>query len=865
MNMKLVFDLTFDDGTHPGPLADREAVAGEKWVGPHGLLGVLETVLGLGGPTFTQSERTAALIPVLAATDGFWGRSFETDAFATASEVMRWRDMLCIGGWNGDGKSERLIQLAYVSRAVMPGYPDRLVAVAKALSSRRTDIQEIKRIKPVDDLPGLWAVVFERIASQGTTVEDVDLDTVGAHGNLEGARSPGFEPCPVDDSLQLLRSTGPLDAAERVAAWLRGTGDLASTVIVGCDELLDAALRRYGLPTTGASMGVGGDALLQILPLVLACGWGPPDPLALLQLLMLPVSPVPRRLAGGLADALHEWPAMGSARWMQALQDGLAAIDDADRRARVGVRMNIIFSQAAKASLSYPAEEICKRASMLLAWMQARKENAGDGGVEWDSAIAQCSILVRLIKYSELGEFPDAQLRRIVQQATSDAPASPVYPAQAGVIHVGDPGCMAGPARRVVWWGFTQDGAPAVLELPLHPAEREELSAAGVVLPDPGLSAVRGAERWQRPLHQAAEALVLVCPRKDVAGEDLYPHPLWDVILGRLADGHETVEPLIRQTLSPDLLTRSQRTLMPVPASQREWHSKVAIPLRECESPSGAGDLVGCPLKWVLNYVCRVHGGRSATLPGDSQLWGSMLHEILSQVLNEGAESATGAKARAEGLFDELGPRLAAPLFLPGADAEQVSVRRAAGLSAQQIWQMLHDSGGVVLASEEEYSGAGLGRKMTGRPDLVVSNPMRIIDLKWRGRSFRTGTLENGTAYQLAAYGHLASETDEEVLPGAYFILSDQVLITSCIEAFPSCQSVMGPTPVETWKALGKSYGLRCNELLAGDVMAEAITDAEGNGPAKPGIDGERGMMIDPPCKFCDYGLICGNGFEVTS
>lgn len=863
--MKLVFDTTFDCGSFPGPLTGRAAAFGEQWVGPHGLLGILETSLGLEGPTCAQSERSAALIPVLGGTEGFWSESFANDAFATASEVLRWRDMLRLTGWNGEDGADRLAQLAAVSQSVLPGYPDRLAAVADALSLRGTDIEKIRRIKPVDDLPELWSSVFLRLAARGTTVEDVDLENVKAQANLAGSRSSAFVPDAADDSLQLLRSSGPMEAAERVAAWLRGAEDLSGTVIIGCDELLDAALRRHGLPTTGAAMGSGGNALLQILPLVLACGWGPPDPLAVLQLLMLPVSPIPRCLSDGLADALHTWPATGSAKWNQALQDGLVTIEDSDRRARVRERMDVIFASAAKATGGYPADEICKRVSLLVAWLRTRKATDSEGLIEWDSAIAQCSILSRLIAYSELASFSGPQLKRIIQQASSDAPASPVYPAQAGVVHVGDPGCVAGPVERVVWWGFTQDSVPAVQEVPLRQAERVELSAMGVVLPDLGLAAVRGAERWLRPLDQASESLVLVCPRKGVSGEDLHPHPLWDVILGRLVDGQETADPLIRQALSPDTLIMSERTLMPVPVPQRKWHTQAAIPPRECESPSGAGSLVGCPLNWVLNYVCKVRGGKSATLPGDSQLWGILLHEIISKVLSEGPESAAEAKSRAEAIFDEQGPTLAAPLFMPGADAELVSVRRAAGLSAEWLWQMLHDSGGAVLASEQEYTADGFGGKMVGTPDLVVSNPKRVIDLKWRGKSFRAGTLENGTAYQLAAYGHLARESGEKLLPGAYFILSDQTLLSSCGDSFPGGQSVAGPTPIETWQALEMAYGLRRGELQGGEVVAEAIPDADGKVAEKACIGGERGMIIDPPCMFCDYGSICGHGFEVKS
>ena len=57
-------------------------------LGAAGLLGLLETQLGLGGPAFPDVERAAALVPVLRSTEGFWSRSYENDALATAGTLL---------------------------------------------------------------------------------------------------------------------------------------------------------------------------------------------------------------------------------------------------------------------------------------------------------------------------------------------------------------------------------------------------------------------------------------------------------------------------------------------------------------------------------------------------------------------------------------------------------------------------------------------------------------------------------------------------------------------------------------------------------------------------------------------------------
>ncbi len=71
----------------PGPRTGPSAYAGETWVGPLGLLGLLETALGLGGITESDTARAFALVPDLRDNVGFWNRSAEADPFATACRL----------------------------------------------------------------------------------------------------------------------------------------------------------------------------------------------------------------------------------------------------------------------------------------------------------------------------------------------------------------------------------------------------------------------------------------------------------------------------------------------------------------------------------------------------------------------------------------------------------------------------------------------------------------------------------------------------------------------------------------------------------------------------------------------------------
>ena len=96
--MKITFDPAFDQGCWPGPLSDRHAVSGELWLGPSGMLGVLETMTGLSGPSIPPALRAAELVPYVRSISGFWSRSAQVDPFGTAKRVLQWRDLLWMYG-----------------------------------------------------------------------------------------------------------------------------------------------------------------------------------------------------------------------------------------------------------------------------------------------------------------------------------------------------------------------------------------------------------------------------------------------------------------------------------------------------------------------------------------------------------------------------------------------------------------------------------------------------------------------------------------------------------------------------------------------------------------------------------------------
>jgi len=864
--VRIVFDPTFDATPWPGPLASKDASAGEAWAGPRFVLNLLETQLGLGGPVVSSALRAATLVPALRARDGFWRASADVDPLGTARTLLDWRDALAMAGWDGaptkgSRLSGRLAALAEVTAGAPPGMPERIAAVGAALQRRSADVEELVLVEPTDDLAPAWRTVVERLAARGTRVSSSVLPPAEGRGDLGRAQRLRFEP-EGDGTLQLLRAHGPLQAAEEVAAWLAARPTLAGTVVVGADPVLDAALRRHGLPTTGAARHARDNALVQILPLVLALAWSPPDPERALELLTLADGPVPRGIAWRLARALHQQPAVDSDEWRAGLAAGLAGYETAEDRARIEARLEVLFDARVRRGGKYPAAEVRRRLDVLDGWVRGRSARAVPESVPAWTALLRATLTLRqLVDASGLDGLEAPELERFLDEALDgDAPLA-AFPAEAGLAAVASPGAVAGPAACVVWWSFDLASVPSISVVPLTTAERRALLATGVVLPEPGELAVAAAARWRRPLQQATDALLLVCPHTAADGTEPHPHPLWDELEADLAPG-ASLAALQRVTpfAAPASTRRSARAL---PAARRAWSVPPGLlRARPAESPSSLGTMLGCSFKWAVSYQGGVWAGGTAALPTTERLLGTLTHLLLARLLSEGITTPDDARARAEALFDAEGARIAAPLFLPGADAARADARKIFALAARELTRVLAASRlgvrAVETAAERELGDGRLG----GTPDLVVGPPTAVIDLKWSGTRFRREQLTAGTALQLAAYAHLLADAGASALPPvAFFILRDQRLLTTDDLVFRDADRIDGPPIDATWAAFGSAYERRRALLASGSLEAPGLPGTDGVvGPEDDEVlDGA--LVLKPPCDFCDLHTLCGRVF----
>lgn len=840
--MRIRFDLDFDGDAWPGPLHERQAVAGERWVGPQGLLSTIEIALGLTGDHAPPALRVAALARAVSNVEGFWSGSAEVDAMATAAVLLQWRDTLRLAGWSGAPVgAARVDQLAAVTRDVPPGQPDRLDAVIRCLQARSADIDRVETLTPIDELPWLWRTALAQLEARGTRVDVVAPAAVAMappDSDLARCRQRVFQPRR-DGSLQLLRPPGPLAAADEVAAWLAAQPTLEGVVVIGADAVLDGALARHGLPVTGATRPVG---LLGLLPLVLRAAVTPPDPAVMRELLLLPCTPFDADLTQRLVDALLAWPAVGSEDWNAAL-----ATADPDT--------GFLLTPCQRAD-EYDIEHAHECARLVHRYFDERR----DDGAEWSCAAEHGSRVLQMMAPLRADPtLPPPRLSLIlalVDEAARGVDATTPWPAQAGLRAVDAPGAVVGAAPVVVWWGFTSDRVAALPRLPFLRSEVGALEAAGVRLLDAGTLCRLRAERWRRPFMHAGEALMLVCPRVGENGGDLFPHPQWDVVVAAAGDATACVSLESASPFRHPVAPRVRPALEPLPTPRHALRAPPdQIALREVESPSSVGSLVGCSLRWALSYAARLRGGRSAPLSAHEVLLGRLAHALFAWLFKKQVPPPDREiEGRVRAWLGDEGPRRVGALFLPGQERLRDHETLRMIDAARDFATLLRDAGAIVEAVEADLPITDGPLRLTGRTDMLVrvGDVRTVVDLKWSGDSFHRDELASGTAYQLAAYARLADAAGV-----AYYVITSRRLLASREASLTSGAPVDGPSVAAMYSALENAVLARAGEIRAGDVRACGVPTDQGEPPlAKSRIEGGR-LQLTAPCGRCDFSGLC--------
>ncbi len=890
--MHLVFGLACDGRTCPDFPGEGAGSIGATVVGPAGLLDILETQLGLGGPPVSDAIRIAAYAAKLRTTlerDGsfFFAPSFERDPWATAATLLGWRDDLRAAGWAGSAVgSARPDALATVEASgpqLPAGLVDRVGALLAVLAGRPgLSIETLRCLEDSSAHPLLWRRVLEDLAACGVAVAPPAAGERSADGSdlsrvQRFLAGEGPEPLAGDGSFCLVEADTTLAIAEAVAEWLAAgdTAALGGTLVLapsGDTALLDQALQGRGLPALGLSASSSYRGALQVLPLAFACEWAPFDPKVLLSLLMLPSTPVGSRTARHLVEALAREPGLGGEAWREAWgkvrQDLIERFEgQTDAEREIAKRLARIvewtrFSGADRAT-GMTVAQIRTVADRVGTW--ARRMDAGRGDPLLMALRSAASTLSAVVEVFGQARVSAHLLDRIIAQVLASGGRNPDHVATAGALRVvRDPGAVWSGVDRIVWWEFQGNGE-RVRPSPWSLSEAAALVQAGCVLETQAARSSRASLAAVAALRHARRQVLLVRSARS-GDEETTSHPLAHQLHPLLAPAGDRLrfraEALLASpsaTIAGRNIPRLGEAMRALPTPRGRWDLPVSVAqrlARRRESATSFARMFDCQVRWIVYDVLRIRPGRFAEIPGPDQLIGSVAHALAQAVFRPGPVlSAAEVEVAVAAAFDGVVAAIAAPLLQPEHAGDLAAARRQVPAALGTLAKVLGDKGVEVLGTELSRNAViDEGFAVTGRIDLLVRHPVHgagVIDLKWtRSVKPRREEIEKGRALQLATYGAIAEPGS--TVPGAYYLLRQRRLLGP--EGAYVAEETIGTARAldATWRDLVATWRSWRTLAEEGTALALGLEEAVEHVPA--------GLLVEPgkkPCRYCELTSLC--------
>ena len=894
--MKIVFGWHLDGPTCP-ETPDGEAFAIDAAVvGPAGLLNLLETRLGLNTPATAPARRIAQYVARLRAIDdgrSFFSRSFAADAWATARLILSRRDELAAAGWSPASRSWRSETLAVLARAealdeppLAGGLPDRARSILPGIPEANP-IDELTLADNPERLPWVWRRLIEALAASGTNVVRATVESPRASGDLAAVQAliSGREPGPLtgDATFSVVRYDNALAAGDIAAEWLASSREANADVVIirqGNPTILDAACRRLGLPPPGGSERSPFRGALQVLPLAFETAWQPLDAERVLELLVMHGSPIPHRIGRHFANVLRDFPGTGGARWRDAWdavverlrhdlsEDGL----DTAKRIRQ-IRKSVTewkqwleperFDRNSGVTVK-AADAICRKVER---W--AFKRGAANGDEIYMQAALSASHLADTIADSRIDPISKPQLDRMIDAVIGGGiPRPATLAAAAPWTTIDDATQIWGRAPAVLWWGFAEAQSRSEVD-PWSRAERDELAGAGAPLQSPGDMTALRLDAERRAFLNVADRMLLIMPAASET-ESGATHPVWHELanldgLGRTVVDGRTLRRGARVALGGRAWQTVRTDHRPLPPPIRTWTVPAKlVGARETESATSIESLLGCPMRWVLQYRAGLRKTGLLDMAEGNQLKGSVAHEVLARFLSgPRPDDEAVIRSTVKTILDAVLPEIASPLLLPGRRLDLDDLDRNTIESAVALSRILKQYGLSVAATERklECSLDG-GTDLAGTVDVELIDERgapAVVELKWSNRDrYRRDEIVEGRPVQLAAYAFLVKgDGGNAFAPAAYFMIKQRRMLAADSAPFPVESRVEGPSLPSVWNAIVEVRKRTLGELGAGRVVAAGVK-TEGSETVDTDANAGAQIVVDPPCSFCDYGRLCG-------
>lgn len=839
---------------------------GTFWVGPQGLLNVLESHLGLAGAQpideYLRIEQYRQLSGAYLGEHpgAFFAESFAADPLATATALLAYRDELLLAGWDfalsGD-EPPRIRVLAELEAALQtgiedgkpfsPGWADRFSAVLSALPVRRHPVQEIRMVEPPELLPPYFRrllAVLQKTGVQLTWLRQIqpsaaDTDLARFQRVLAGQEA-GKTELRGDGSLLLVRARRDRDLAAWAAALLRRNPAFRPLCFISDrSRSLDNALIQEGLPSLGLFSASQARPTLQVLKLAAGFLWNPVDPFKLMEFVSLAVKPVEDGLAAAIAESLAQTPGLHGEGWRIAVAryfdeaERMAVQNSGPDPAKARKQYRFWFERKRyDSSRSAPKADAVEIFRYIEQWA---KESMEDNTLQSSALPAlreQARRIVELLESLPETQIGFLELERVVRTVYQPAPLQ-LSPREKGHLpFVTRPGALIDPVNELLWWNFIQK-EPDHFFSRWYRSELAWMAGKGLETDGPAQQNERLLWQRRRPVMAARKRLLLLLPQ-NTDGEEAVPHPLMGDLsaafsgLERITaevDGSTAGDTWATGLSLPEKIPLERRYLgQPRPFLHIMPHRRIEG--REQETFTSIETLLYYPHQWVFRHKIKLVKSSILSLVKDEALMGNLAHRFFERlfVLDTALWSKADLERWVDREADSLLAREGAVLLLYGREPERISFLNGVKQSAWSLLNLLRENNWRVVATEQPVEGEFEGTALHGRADLVLQrgDELAVLDLKWRGIGYREDSIRNEADLQLVLYSRLVTD-GQGWAHSAFFIMEKARLLARNNAAFEKITPVRpGSDHIEAneriLRKMQATYRWRLNQLLQGDI-----------------------------------------------
>lgn len=824
--LTFIFSPYYDGNCYAGNPDNNQCVLGTKYVGPLGLLDELELRAGMSRGETSPMQRAIAYCNAIhivldsnPSTEPFYQKSFENDPLGVAQQLLRWRDALCMAGWDkgtqlpntlsSDGKKRledlQAIEAHFDSIGVGERWHQLLDADLDVLLPKDLEIKVDMRMEL---LPPVIRKVLKK-TNRATESEAV--------ANLGSKTLSDFA-----DKFTLCQFPEQNDAYQWAALQTEFTPD----VYINEDNFtFNQVLKSVGKPLVDASVDGGAAELSQLLKLGVALFRAPVNYDKLMSYLSIFRHPIDWETRSNLRYHLKQMGGLGD---MVNKDGSITKIDETAKNHPEfwGMWNHGINGQVAVNEVN----EFCKK---LLEWIETATAKAmAEKVLSPLSGTQVCAQLSQLQEKTELlrsilgarnGDISNDELDKLVTSICQGGSVSTDFARLKSYDMLKDLKGLATGAKTVLWMDCVRKPRPRYEYDFMNPNDIKVLQQAGLLIP---------AATLEMKASDFAETLAVSRAEKIIA------------LMPQRKDGERTEENLIitelRETSSTTITITSPVlpagvTIATKPADTQKVEHQVDTSLfanidkprpkpteeesaastpskftpkpvgyqRDYESFSSLNELINQPFDYVLDYIYNMKDEDEGNL---STVEGNVAHAVIEQIAAECKDAngnvdtskflnicknSSNLEARTDKAIIEVG----AQLLQPENEMEcSVFKRIFVEKSVPVLVKIIEDNTLEVVGSEVEFtsilkdcSGANafifnakidflLKRKSEGSQEYEYL----IFDFKWTGNpNKRQKELEDCKELQLALYQKIAeTKGNSPVVMRGYYLLKQAQLLT---------------------------------------------------------------------------------------